>query len=96
MLTLLLMDLEESLQQLKQFSFAVHTLSDVEWRDFSSVWQRAEAQRKTILTSKGETERTLYFITAGVQRAYYLTNDIKRQPSYLRILFLFQEWLILF
>ena len=77
MLTLALMDLEESLLQLKQFSFAVHPLSDDEWSDFSFIWQLAEAKRKAILTSKGETERTLYFITEGVQRAYYLTKEGK-------------------
>ena len=38
---------------------------------------RDEAKRKTILTPKGETEKHLYFITEGVQRAYYLTADDK-------------------
>ena len=71
------MDLQASLHQLRQFSFAVHPLIDMEWRDFSSIWQQGEAKRKITLTSKGETERNLYFITEGVQRAYYLTSDDK-------------------
>jgi CRP-like cAMP-binding protein len=71
------MTLNESFEGLKQFTFAIQPLSDKEWNDFSTIWQTGEAKRKTILTSKGETEKTLYFITEGVQRAYYLTADDK-------------------
>ncbi len=71
------MTLNESFEGLKQFTFAIHPLSDGEWTDFSTIWQAGEAKRKTILTSKGETEKSLYFITEGVQRAYYLTADHK-------------------
>jgi CRP-like cAMP-binding protein len=71
------MTLNESLKNLKQFTFGIHPLSDQEWLDFSAIWQTGEAKRKTILTAKGETEKTLYFITEGVQRAYYLTEEDK-------------------
>jgi len=71
------MKLADSLQHLKDFTFAIHPLSDEEWNDFSIIWSVEEAKRKTILTTKGETEKHLYFITEGVQRAYYLTNDDK-------------------
>ena len=71
------MKLAESLQHLKDFTFAVHPLSDDEWNDFAAIWQPGEAKRKTILTPRGETEKQLYFITEGVQRAYYLTPDDK-------------------
>jgi CRP-like cAMP-binding protein len=71
------MTLNESLKYLKQFAFGIHPLSNQEWIDFSDIWQTDEAKRKTILTSKGETEKMLYFITEGVQRAYYLTPEDK-------------------
>lgn len=71
------MTLNESFEGLKQFTFAIQPLSDKEWNDFSAIWQTGEAKRKTILTAKGETEKTLYFITEGVQRAYYLTDEDK-------------------
>jgi CRP-like cAMP-binding protein len=71
------MQLKESLQHLKKFTYALHPLNDEEWNDFASIWQENEAKRKTILTSKGETEKNLYFITEGVQRAYYLTTEDK-------------------
>jgi CRP-like cAMP-binding protein len=71
------MKLAESLQHLRDFTFAIHPLKEDEWNDFSSIWSMEEAKRKTILTTKGETEKHLYFITEGVQRAYYLTADDK-------------------
>ena len=71
------MDLTQSLHELKKFCSSIHPVPDKEWTDFSTIWQTGEAKRKSILTSKGETEKTLYFITEGVQRAYYLTADDK-------------------
>ena len=71
------MELTLAQHHLRQFAFAIHTLSEEEWDNFSSIWQPGEAKRKTILTSKGETEKTLYFITEGVQRAYFLTEHDK-------------------
>jgi CRP-like cAMP-binding protein len=71
------MDLTQSLHELKKFCSSIHPVPDKEWTDFSTIWQTGEAKRKTILTSKGETEKTLYFITEGVQRAYYLTAEDK-------------------
>lgn len=71
------MKLPESIHHLREFTFAIHLLSDEEWNDFAAIWQPGEAKRKTILTAKGETEKHLYFITEGVQRAYYLTSDDK-------------------
>lgn len=71
------MNISQSLQELKKFSLAIHPLAENEWNDFASIWQQGEAKRKTILTAKGETEKNLYFITEGVQRAYYLTADDK-------------------
>ncbi len=38
---------------------------------FLSIWQEEQAPRKTILTRSGEVERSLYFITEGIQRVYY-------------------------
>jgi CRP-like cAMP-binding protein len=71
------MNQPEAIIHLNRFVSAIHPLSAEEWEPFSAIWQPGEAKRKTILTAKGETERTLYFITEGVQRAYYLTKDDK-------------------
>ena len=69
--------MNESLHQLHTFCFSIHPLRDNEWNDFVNIWQPFEAKRKTILTSLGETEQHLYFVTKGVQRAYFLTEDDK-------------------
>jgi CRP-like cAMP-binding protein len=71
------MQITESLQQLRKFTFSVHPLSDNEWSDFAAIWHQGEAKRKTVLTLEREIEKNLYFITEGVQRAYYLTKDEK-------------------
>lgn len=69
--------MNESLHQLRTFCFSIHPLRDNEWNDFVNIWQPFQAKRKTILTPQGETEQQLYFVTEGVQRAYFLTEDDK-------------------
>lgn len=64
-----------ALAELKQFCHKIHPLQEDEWTDFSACWQSFSAKRKTILTKQGETERYLYFVTEGVQRAYYTGDD---------------------
>lgn len=43
--------------------------------DFIEGWTPMIVKRKTILTAAGETERYLYFVLEGVQRAFYLGDD---------------------
>ena len=50
----------------------IHTLKEHEWIDFSKIWTPVSYKRKTILTTAGETEKYLYFVLDGVQRAFYL------------------------
>ncbi len=62
---------------LKTFVSSIHPLSDEAWQDFEAIWQPYEAKRKVTLTTAGETEKYLYFVTEGVQRAFYLGDDDK-------------------
>ncbi|MFM7857397.1 MAG: Crp/Fnr family transcriptional regulator [Flammeovirgaceae bacterium] len=71
------MSLTDSISQLKKFCYAIHELTDSEWNEFAKIWHAYESKRKTILTAQGETEQSLYFITKGVQRAYFVTEDAK-------------------
>jgi CRP-like cAMP-binding protein len=50
---------------------AIHPLNEEEMNAFLSVWKLIEVKRKVILTSKGDTEKYLYFILDGLQRVYY-------------------------
>lgn len=64
--------MDNALDILKKCVFALHPLTAEEWEDFSAIWQLVQYKRKTVLTSAGETERHLYFVLEGVQRAFYI------------------------
>ncbi|HEX2684142.1 MAG TPA: cyclic nucleotide-binding domain-containing protein [Ferruginibacter sp.] len=61
----------EQLDQLRDFIAAFYPLRPQELDIFLSIWEPFSANRKTILTRAGETERNLYFVTEGIQRVYY-------------------------
>jgi len=67
----------EGIEQLYTFIAAVQSLKENEWQQFSGIWQPFECRRKTILTAAGETERHLYFVLDGLQRAFYVGDDQK-------------------
>lgn len=56
-------------------------LSPAAWADFTAPWQPLLVRRKTILTAVGETERYLYFILEGVQRAFFLGPEDRREAT---------------
>lgn len=62
---------------LKNFVLNIHPLTEDELTAFCSGWQAITVKRKTILTAAGETERYLYFVNEGIQRAFYLGDDNK-------------------
>lgn len=67
-------ELENSITILKQHVFAMQPLPDHVWEPFSQIWQTVEFKRKTVLTVSGETERHLYFVLEGVQRAFHVDD----------------------
>ncbi len=70
-----------ALAQLKTTVYRVHILTNKEWNEFASIWQPFVARRKTILTAVGETEKYLYFVTEGVQRAFYLKENSDKDAT---------------
>ncbi len=68
-------DMSVALAHLQTFTRQIHPLSEAEWDDFASIWQPLEARRKVILTNEGETEKYIYFVLEGVQRAYAVGED---------------------
>jgi CRP-like cAMP-binding protein len=66
------LELSEALVQLRQVMSHFQSLTDEEWEAFAAIWQPLAAKRKTVLTTIGEVEKHLYFVTSGVQRAFYL------------------------
>lgn len=65
----------EDMHLLHDFVYRLHPLKDEEWDEFSLIWTTVSYKRKTILTAAGETERHLYFVLEGVQRAFYLGGN---------------------
>ena len=60
---------------LSKFLAAAFPLKENELGKLLSIWQPFECRRKTVLTTAGETEKYLYFVLEGVQRAFYIGND---------------------
>lgn len=70
----------DSIHQLKQLVTSIHPFTDVEWDKFASLWKPFEARRKEQLTTPGQTEKYLYFVTEGVQRVFYF-DDQNREAT---------------
>jgi CRP-like cAMP-binding protein len=60
---------------LAKFIQQIYPLTKEEVDAFVSDWQTMTVKRKTILTVAGETERYLYFVLEGVQRAFYVGDE---------------------
>ena len=68
-------ELREALVHLRTSIHQILPLDGQEWDDFADIWQVFEARRKVILTAEGDTEKYVYFVLEGVQRAYAVDND---------------------
>src|SRR5678810_319446 len=67
----------ESIEQLHKFISAIRPLNEKEWEAFAGIWQPFECKRRQVLTAGGETEKYLYFVLEGLQRAFYIGDDHK-------------------
>ncbi|MGG7665127.1 Crp/Fnr family transcriptional regulator [Dyadobacter sp. BHUBP1] len=72
--------MEEPLKLLHSVVQAIYPLDHTDWEVLSQIWRPFSARRKEIITSAGETERYIYFVTDGVQRIYYL-DDQSREAT---------------
>jgi CRP-like cAMP-binding protein len=63
------------IHQLEEFIKKSFPLPARELEAFLSIWQPFECKRKVLLTAAGETERYLYFVLEGVQRAFFSGNE---------------------
>ena len=65
----------DNLKILYDFVQRIHPLKQEEWEDLAIIWTPVEYKRKTVLTAAGETERYLYFVLEGVQRAFHVGTN---------------------
>lgn len=68
-------DLHLALAHLQATTRQIFALPEPAWEDFAALWQPLEAGRKAVLTAEGDTEKYLYFVLEGVQRAYSVNED---------------------
>jgi len=66
---------------LRKFISSLYPLKETEMERFLGVWQPFACKRKTILTAAGETERHLYFVLEGVQRAFFIGNQDRQEAT---------------
>ncbi len=71
------MDLLSALAQVRKTTDFIQPLDDNVWNGFAAIWQPFTAARKTLLTTAGETEKHLYFVCKGVQRAFTIADNNK-------------------
>ena len=67
------------IQSLLDFVAQIHPLPEHDRKAFSAIWETITVKRKTVLRSPGETERNLYFVLEGIQRAYHIDEDENEQ-----------------
>lgn len=64
----------EALLLLQREIDKVHRLDEPAWQDLARCWAEVSYKRKQIITRAGDTEKYLYFVIEGVQRAYFEHN----------------------
>lgn len=64
---------------LKEQVFRVHPLDDDAFEALSKPWEEVLFGRKQLITRAGETEKYLYLVIEGIQRAYFQHGD--REPT---------------
>ncbi|WP_276134627.1 Crp/Fnr family transcriptional regulator [Polluticoccus soli] len=56
---------------LKQQIIAVHPIDEQAWDELARRWTEVSYKRKQVITMAGETEKYLYLVLDGVQRAFF-------------------------
>ena len=70
----------QEMETLKKTIELIHPLTEEAAFDFYNIWTEHSIKRKEIITSAGEVERYLYFVTDGVQRIVY-QDDQDREST---------------
>lgn len=60
---------------LRKQVFSFHPIDEAAWADLAAPWTEVTIKRKQPLTMAGETEKYLYLVLEGVQRAFYIHNN---------------------
>ena len=57
---------------MKEFLNQIHPVDDATIEEYISHWKPYSVPKKTVMTAEGETERHMYYVQEGIQKAFYL------------------------
>ncbi len=57
---------------MKEFLNQIHPVDDATLEAYLAHWKPCEAPKKTVMTAAGQTERYMYYVQEGIQKAFYL------------------------
>jgi len=60
---------------MKDFLSKIHNVENHILDEYISHWEEYNVAKKTIMIQPGKTERYLYYVISGIQKAYYLKDD---------------------
>ena len=60
---------------MKKFLSTFHKVDDAILETYISHYKSYELPKKTVMTAPGETERFMYYVIEGIQKAYYQKDD---------------------
>ena len=61
-------------EKLKSYINHIHPIKDEILNEFIACWEEKKGKKKEIITEIDKTEKFLYFITEGIQKAYYVVD----------------------
>ena len=59
---------------MKEFLNRIHPVDDATLEEYLQHWKAYAVPKKTTMTAEGETERYLYYVQQGIQKAFYLNG----------------------
>ncbi len=60
---------------MKEFLNNIYPVDDATLDEYLSHWKPYSVPKKTIMTAEGETERHMYYVQEGIQKAFYLNGN---------------------
>lgn len=63
---------------MKEFLNQIHPVADATLEAYLSHWKPYSVSKKTVMTAEGETERHMYYVQEGIQKAFHFDGRKER------------------
>ncbi|MEM8895631.1 MAG: cyclic nucleotide-binding domain-containing protein, partial [Bacteroidota bacterium] len=63
--------IDQQRNALRLYLSGIHEVDSAILEEYTEIWVPYEVPKRTIMTAPGNTERYWYFVTEGIQKAYY-------------------------